>query len=78
MPFLIFMIGGSIGLREFTTLRYKYRAVERVNLRDEAKKKEIEVKAPEETVIEKVYEEILKNDVSEWTNVRVPRPEGFE
>lgn len=72
------MIGGSVGLREFTSLRYKYRAVERIDFREEAKKKGLTTIPPEEVTLEKVYEKMKDQDIDQWENIRIPRPDGFE
>lgn len=77
VPFLLFVVGGSIGLREFTALKYKYRAVETINLREEAKKIGVPVRKLEETTLEAQYELLKNQDIDNWENKRVPRPSSW-
>jgi len=77
VPFLLFVIGGSFGLREFTALRYKYRSVESLSFREEAKKTGIAVKKQGEVTLEKEYEDLKKVDIYNWENVRISRPKGW-
>ncbi|XP_011698857.1 PREDICTED: cytochrome c oxidase assembly protein COX16 homolog, mitochondrial [Wasmannia auropunctata] len=74
IPFMIFIIGGSFGLREFTELRYRYKSTSEVKLRDELEKKGFQLKQPEEITLEKEYEKLEKIDLDNWENIRVPRP----
>nr|XP_012214443.1 PREDICTED: cytochrome c oxidase assembly protein COX16 homolog, mitochondrial [Linepithema humile] len=74
IPFMIFILGGSFGLREFTELRYRYKQVYEYTIRDELEKKGIEMKQPEEITLEKEYEKLKKADLDNWKNVRIPRP----
>ncbi|XP_014204734.1 cytochrome c oxidase assembly protein COX16 homolog, mitochondrial [Copidosoma floridanum] len=74
IPFLVFIVGGSIGLQQFTSLRYKYENIERCNFRDEARKNGITVRESNETTLESQYEPMKKMDIEHWKNVRIPRP----
>ncbi|XP_012534378.1 cytochrome c oxidase assembly protein COX16 homolog, mitochondrial isoform X2 [Monomorium pharaonis] len=71
IPFMVFILGGSFGLREFTELRYKR---QEYKLRDELEKKGIEMRQPEEITLEKEYEKLEKMDLENWENIRIPRP----
>ncbi|XP_037575682.1 cytochrome c oxidase assembly protein COX16 homolog, mitochondrial [Dermacentor silvarum] len=78
VPFMVFMVGGSIGLKQFTSLRYEFRKQEFT--REDAEEAGIKMKEPEEVSIEAVYKEIQSVDIDNWKNVRGPRPweEGNE
>ncbi|KAK8782647.1 hypothetical protein V5799_016014 [Amblyomma americanum] len=78
IPFMVFMVGGSIGLREFASLRYEFRKQEFT--RKDAEEAGIKMKDPEEVTLEAVYKELQALDIDNWKNVRGPRPweEGNE
>uniref|UniRef100_A0A1E1WYB7 Cytochrome c oxidase assembly protein COX16 homolog, mitochondrial n=1 Tax=Amblyomma aureolatum TaxID=187763 RepID=A0A1E1WYB7_9ACAR len=78
IPFMLFMVGGSIGLRQFAKLRYEFRKQEFT--RQDAEEAGIKMKAPEEVTLEAVYKEVQALDIDNWKNVRGPRPweEGNE
>uniref|UniRef100_A0A224YKP8 Cytochrome c oxidase assembly protein COX16 homolog, mitochondrial n=1 Tax=Rhipicephalus zambeziensis TaxID=60191 RepID=A0A224YKP8_9ACAR len=78
VPFMVFMVGGSIGLKQFTSLRYEFRKQEFT--REVAEEAGIKMKDPEETSIEAVYKEMQSVDIDNWKNIRGPRPweEGNE
>ncbi|KAL3188577.1 hypothetical protein MRX96_022583 [Rhipicephalus microplus] len=78
VPFMVFMVGGSIGLKQFTSIRYEFRKQEFT--REVAEKEGIKMKDPEESSIEAVYKEIQSVDIDNWKNIRGPRPweEGNE
>lgn len=73
LPFLILMVGGSFGMREFTQLRYQYRTVSKINP-EEMEKHGVKMKKPGEVTLESEYEKIKKLDVDNWKQVRGPRP----
>ncbi|XP_030764570.1 cytochrome c oxidase assembly protein COX16 homolog, mitochondrial [Sitophilus oryzae] len=73
VPFLLLMLGGSFGLKEFTNLRYQFRNVSAVNY-EEAKKLGIDMKKPGEVTLESEYEKIKNMDIDNWEQVRGPRP----
>ncbi|KAL7306365.1 hypothetical protein TKK_0001789 [Trichogramma kaykai] len=77
IPFLVFMVGGSFGLQNFAEIRYRYRSVETVDPKDEARKLGLKIKSPEKTTIEATYEELKKTDIDHWENKRIPRPAGW-
>lgn len=72
LPFMILVVGGSFFIQEFTKLRYKYRKVEPVDLKTEAKKLGIEMQRTR--TLEEEYEKIKKMDIDNWENIRIPRP----
>ncbi|XP_018399109.1 PREDICTED: cytochrome c oxidase assembly protein COX16 homolog, mitochondrial [Cyphomyrmex costatus] len=74
IPFVIFIVGGSFGLREFTELRYRYRRTSECNIHDELEKEGFQFRPPEEITLEKEYEKLEKMDLDNWENVRIPRP----
>ncbi|CAH0559686.1 unnamed protein product [Brassicogethes aeneus] len=73
LPFLLLVLGGSFGLREFTQLRYQFSRISKVNP-DELKKHGIEMKKPGEVTLESEYEKIKNLDIDNWEQVRGPRP----
>lgn len=73
LPFLIVVVGGSFGLKEFAQLRYQFSTVSQVRP-DEVKKYGIEMKKPGEVTLESEYEKIKKLDIDNWEQVRGPRP----
>ncbi|XP_012272609.1 cytochrome c oxidase assembly protein COX16 homolog, mitochondrial [Orussus abietinus] len=72
IPFLIFVFGGSLGLREFADLRYKYRNVAPV--REELERTGVKLRDRKETTIEAAYEKLKEVDLDNWENKRIPRP----
>ncbi|XP_011860948.1 PREDICTED: cytochrome c oxidase assembly protein COX16 homolog, mitochondrial isoform X2 [Vollenhovia emeryi] len=72
IPFMIFIIGGSFGLREFTELRYK--RTNEYKIREELEKQGIQMREPEEITLEKEYEKLQEVDLDNWENVRIQRP----
>ncbi|XP_070167409.1 cytochrome c oxidase assembly protein COX16 homolog, mitochondrial [Polyergus mexicanus] len=73
IPFMIFIFGGSIGLREFSELRYRYKSTTEYSIRDELEKKGIKTIPLEEITLEKEYEKLEKMDLDNWKNIRIPR-----
>ncbi|EFA05396.1 cytochrome c oxidase assembly protein COX16 homolog, mitochondrial [Tribolium castaneum] len=73
LPFLLVVLGGSFGLREFAQLRYQFSRVSSVKP-EEMKKLGIEMKKPGEVTLESEYEKIKKIDIDNWEQVRGPRP----
>ncbi|CAG4935131.1 cytochrome c oxidase assembly protein COX16 homolog, mitochondrial [Colias croceus] len=71
LPFILFVVGGSFGLREWTQVRYQFARVKGVT-KEEAEKMGLH-KAREPT-LEDAYEEIQKLDIDNWENKRGPRP----
>ncbi|ENN75362.1 cytochrome c oxidase assembly protein COX16 homolog, mitochondrial [Dendroctonus ponderosae] len=73
LPFLLLMVGGSFGLREFTSLRYKFSKVSPLSY-EESQKHGIEKKKPGEVTLESEYEKIKNLDLDNWKQIRGPRP----
>ncbi|KAF7988079.1 hypothetical protein HCN44_007573 [Aphidius gifuensis] len=72
IPFVLFVVGGSIGLREFTSLRYQYRNT--LSFNDKLKHSGVEINKPEDVSLEKVYDKVKEIDTTNWENVRITRP----
>uniref|UniRef100_A0A069DVF8 Cytochrome c oxidase assembly protein COX16 homolog, mitochondrial n=1 Tax=Panstrongylus megistus TaxID=65343 RepID=A0A069DVF8_9HEMI len=73
LPFLILMVGGSFGLREFTQLRYKF-GKKQVIKPEELEEQGIDMKKPGEVTLESEFNKIIALDIDNWENVRGPRP----
>ncbi|CAH0724945.1 unnamed protein product, partial [Brenthis ino] len=71
LPFVIFIIGGSFGLREWTQIRYQFSNVKGVT-KDEAEK--MGLHRERNVTLEEAYEEIKSLDIDNWENKRGPRP----
>ncbi|KAL0116936.1 hypothetical protein PUN28_010074 [Cardiocondyla obscurior] len=74
VPFMIFVLGGSYALREFTEIRYKYKRTQDLKLREELQKEGMEMKQPGEITLEKEYEKLKEMDLDNWENIRISRP----
>ncbi|XP_022664036.1 cytochrome c oxidase assembly protein COX16 homolog, mitochondrial-like [Varroa jacobsoni] len=73
-PFGLFMIGGLLGLKEFTSLRYEVSSTKKLT-KEEWAKYGLKKKDEGETNIDIIYEtDIKKMDTDSWENVRGPRP----
>lgn len=73
VPFLIFVLGGSVGLKEFTNLRYEFSKRSPVNP-EMAERHGVKMKNPGEVTLESEFEKIKKLDIDNWSNIRGPRP----
>ncbi|CAG9790886.1 unnamed protein product [Diatraea saccharalis] len=71
LPFILFVIGGSFGLREWTQIRYQFAQVKGVS-REEAEK--MGLHKEKKVSLETVYDDIQKLDIDNWENKRGPRP----
>ncbi|XP_041980557.1 cytochrome c oxidase assembly protein COX16 homolog, mitochondrial [Aricia agestis] len=71
LPFVTFVIGGSFGLKEWTTIRYQFAKVKGVS-KEEAEK--MGLHKERDVTLESTYEEIQKLDIDNWENKRGPRP----
>ncbi|KAJ8952871.1 hypothetical protein NQ318_006487 [Aromia moschata] len=60
LPFILVILGGSFGLREFTQLRYQFSKVSTIRP-DELKKYGIDMKKPGEVTLESEYEKNQKS-----------------
>ncbi|XP_045617142.1 cytochrome c oxidase assembly protein COX16 homolog, mitochondrial [Procambarus clarkii] len=72
-PFLILVVGGSFGLKEFAKIRYDFRNHRNVT-KAEADKMGIKMKDHSDVTLETEFEKVKKIDVDTWENVRGPRP----
>ncbi|XP_013183697.1 cytochrome c oxidase assembly protein COX16 homolog, mitochondrial [Amyelois transitella] len=71
LPFILLVIGGSFGLREFAQVRYQFSQVKGVS-REEAQK--MGLNKTKNVTLEDTYEEIKNLDIDNWENKRGPRP----
>ncbi|XP_029643518.1 cytochrome c oxidase assembly protein COX16 homolog, mitochondrial [Octopus sinensis] len=73
LPFITLIVGGSFLLKEYATLRYQFRKSEITSAKEIAEKTGIEAKE-EPVTLEKIYDEMKKEDLDTWENIRGPRP----
>ncbi|CAD7092594.1 unnamed protein product [Hermetia illucens] len=73
LPFLILIVGGSFGLKHFTSLRYEYSKKQPVDP-EEMKKFGVNMKKHTEVTLESEYEKIKGIDIDNWEQKRGPRP----
>lgn len=73
LPFLLLVVGGSLGLKEFAQIRYTFSKKKSFN-RKEAEEMGIEMQDTRDISLESVYEEIREMDIDNWKNIRGPRP----
>lgn len=74
IPFLLLIVGGSFGLKEFSQLRYQFsrnKAITREKLEEMSG---VEMKDRKDVSLEKLYEEVKGIDIEHWDSVRLPRP----
>ncbi|XP_054256601.1 cytochrome c oxidase assembly protein COX16 homolog, mitochondrial [Indicator indicator] len=68
VPLLLYLVGGSFGLREFAQIRYD---VHKLHGKVDPALKE---KLKQNTVtLESEYEKLKKSDLDNWQNIRGPR-----
>ncbi|XP_062711876.1 cytochrome c oxidase assembly protein COX16 homolog, mitochondrial [Aedes albopictus] len=73
VPFLLLMVGGSFGLKQFAQLRYTFSKKGALTV-EEAEKHGLLMKKPEEVTLEGEYEKVKGLDIDNWENIRGPRP----
>ncbi|XP_064103423.1 cytochrome c oxidase assembly protein COX16 homolog, mitochondrial-like [Macrobrachium nipponense] len=73
IPFLMLIVGGSFGLKEFTQLRYDFRNSRNIT-KEEAEKLGVEMKDATSVTLEAIYSDISEIDTTNWENKRGPRP----
>jgi cytochrome c oxidase assembly protein subunit 16 len=73
LPFLTLVVGGSLGLREFTQLRYQFSKKSTVRP-EELEKIGVQMRKQGEVTLESEYEKIKGLDIDDWENKRVFRP----
>ncbi|KAI8434179.1 hypothetical protein MSG28_012294 [Choristoneura fumiferana] len=71
LPFLLFVVGGSFGLREWTQIRYQFSQVKGVS---KAEAEKMGLHKAKDVTLEDTYEEIQQLDIDNWENKRGPRP----
>ncbi|KAI9555349.1 hypothetical protein GHT06_017864 [Daphnia sinensis] len=67
IPFLVLVVGGSFGLKQFTENR-------QILSKDEAEKWGITKKDKSEVTLESEFEKVKQIDINNWENKRGPRP----
>merc|ERR1711911_218518 len=73
LPFLILVVGGSFGLKQFTENRYRFNK-NKFLTPPELHKHGIIKKEKSEVTLETEFEKIKKIDIQQWENKRGPRP----
>ncbi|XP_046650829.1 cytochrome c oxidase assembly protein COX16 homolog, mitochondrial-like isoform X1 [Daphnia pulicaria] len=73
IPFLVLVVGGSFGLKQFTENRYRFRRNKFLD-KEEAEKWGILKKDKSEVTLETEFEKVKQIDISDWENKRGPRP----
>ncbi|XP_023953093.1 cytochrome c oxidase assembly protein COX16 homolog, mitochondrial [Bicyclus anynana] len=71
LPFLIFTVGGSLALKEWTQIRYQFAQVKGMS---NAEAEKMGLHRDKKVTLEGVYDEIQKLDIDNWENKRGPRP----
>jgi len=78
VPFILMIVGGSFGLREFTQIRYDHRKVKFISP-EELKKQGIEMKPRGSVTIETEYQKLVEQvNLDDYENKRITRPPGYE
>jgi len=78
LPFMLLVVGGSFGLREFSQIRYDHRKVKFISP-EELKKQGIDMKPRGSVTIETEYKKLMEQvNLDNYENKRIPRPPGFE
>ncbi|XP_014281437.1 cytochrome c oxidase assembly protein COX16 homolog, mitochondrial [Halyomorpha halys] len=73
MPFFTLIVGGSLGLKEFSQLRFQYSKTSLIRP-EEAEAYGVKMKKPGEVTLETEFEKIKSLDTENWEMVRGPRP----
>lgn len=77
-PFILLVVGGSFGLREFSQIRYDHRKIKFISP-EELKKQGIEMKPRGSVTIETEYKKLVeKVNLEDYENKRIARPPGYE
>jgi len=78
IPFILLIVGGSFGLKEFTQIRYDYRKIKLISP-EELKKQGIEMKPRGSVTIETEYKKTMEQiSLEDYENKRIVRPPGYE
>ena len=70
LPFLVLVVGGSFGLKEFTSTRYTLRKQVTLSRQDE----DANTINQRQESLEEYYDKTKNRDINNWTNIRGPRP----
>nr|XP_002731450.1 PREDICTED: cytochrome c oxidase assembly protein COX16 homolog, mitochondrial-like [Saccoglossus kowalevskii] len=70
LPMLLLIVGGSFGLKEFSSLRYETRYIKKIDPELEATMK----KGKKKITLDEELEKIQEKDLDKWVNIRGPRP----
>ncbi|XP_057381785.1 cytochrome c oxidase assembly protein COX16 homolog, mitochondrial-like [Daphnia carinata] len=73
IPFLVLVVGGSFGLKQFTENRYRFRR-NQILSKEEAEKFGIKKKDKSEVTLESEFEKVKEININNWENKRGPRP----
>ena len=73
LPFLLFVVGGSFGLKQFTQLRYLF-SKKHMFKPEDVEKLGIQMKKTDEVTLESEFQKIKQLDLDNWSNIRGPRP----
>lgn len=74
IPFILLIVGGSFGLKEFSQLRYQFSRNKAITREELEEMSGVQMKDTEEVTLEKLYEEVKQIDIDHWESVRLPRP----
>lgn len=74
VPFILLIVGGSFGLKEFAQLRYQFSRNKAVTREELEELTGVQMKAKEDVTLEKLYEEVKQINIDHWEPVRLPRP----
>jgi len=78
IPFILLVVGGSFGLKEFSQIRYDYRKIKFVSP-EELKKQGIEMKPRGSVTIDTEYKKLMEQvNLDDYENKRIARPPGYE
>ncbi|KAB7503202.1 Cytochrome c oxidase assembly protein COX16-like protein, mitochondrial [Armadillidium nasatum] len=74
LPIFVLVVGGSFGLKEFTSIKYEYN--QKKLFREVAAKEGIELKPASEVTLEKAFEEIQEIDTNKLGETKEVRDLG--
>ncbi|XP_011300561.1 cytochrome c oxidase assembly protein COX16 homolog, mitochondrial [Fopius arisanus] len=72
LPFVLFIIGASFGLGQFTNLRYEYRKTKQTQ--EKMQDVGLPMRKAEEITLEAQYDIVKEYDTDHWENKRISRP----
>ncbi|XP_074643720.1 cytochrome c oxidase assembly protein COX16 homolog, mitochondrial-like [Tubulanus polymorphus] len=71
-PFLVLVLGGSFGLRYFTSLRYEFSRKKAIT-EEEAEEFGLQMRK-EKVTLDSEYKRLQEMELDTWDNIRGPRP----